>query len=68
MNQQYIYTEHLLRLKMRECKAGVVLNLTTPVSVLEIFYLNVIWYYVMSINPGFGGQKFEEILTKSKKT
>ena len=43
------------------CKAGVVLNLTTPVSVLEDILPRCYMALLMSINPGFGGQKFEEI-------
>ena len=42
------------------CKAGVVLNLTTPVSVLEDILPKCYMVLLMSINPGFGGQKFEE--------
>ena len=43
------------------CKAGVVLNLTTPVSVLEDILPKCFMVLLMSINPGFGGQKFEQI-------
>ncbi len=41
-------------------KAGVVLNPHTPVSVLEdiLSYLDLV--LLMSVNPGFGGQKFIE--------
>ncbi len=43
------------------CKAGIVLNLTTPLSVLEDILPKCYMILLMSINPGFGGQKFEEI-------
>lgn len=43
------------------CKAGVVLNLTTPVSVLEDILPKCYMVLLMSINPGFGGQKFEDM-------
>ena len=43
------------------CKAGIVLNLTTPVSVLEDILPKCYVVLLMSINPGFGGQKFEEM-------
>ncbi|HLV38081.1 ribulose-phosphate 3-epimerase [Xanthomarina sp.] len=43
------------------CKAGVVLNLTTPISVLEDILPKCYMILLMSINPGFGGQKFEEM-------
>lgn len=50
------------------CKAGVVLNLSTPVSVLEDILPDCYMVLLMSINPGFGGQKFEEItIDKVKK-
>lgn len=49
------------------CKAGVVLNLTTPVSVLEDILPKCYMILLMSINPGFGGQKFEEITYKKVK-
>ena len=43
------------------CKAGVVLNLTTPVSVLEDILPKCYMVLLMSINPGFGGQQFENM-------
>jgi len=43
------------------CKAGIVLNLTTPVNVLEDILPKCYMVLLMSINPGFGGQKFEEM-------
>ncbi|KUY21194.1 ribulose-phosphate 3-epimerase [Elizabethkingia miricola] len=41
-------------------KAGVVLNPATPVSVLEDIIADVDLVLLMSVNPGFGGQKFIE--------
>mmetsp|Transcript_12907 Transcript_12907/g.32606 ORF Transcript_12907/g.32606 Transcript_12907/m.32606 type:complete len:269 (+) Transcript_12907:144-950(+) len=40
------------------CKAGVVLNPGTPVSVLDYIIKDVDLILVMSVNPGFGGQSF----------
>ena len=61
----YESTVHLHRtltqIENAGCKAGVVLNLTTPVSVLEDILPKCFMVLIMSINPGFGGQKFEEI-------
>ena len=61
----YESTVHLHRtltqIKDAGCKAGVVLNLTTPVSVLEDILPKCYMVLLMSINPGFGGQKFEEM-------
>ncbi len=39
-------------------KAGVVLNPHTPVSVLEDVIVELDVVLLMSVNPGFGGQKF----------
>ncbi|HEU5022819.1 MAG TPA: ribulose-phosphate 3-epimerase [Bryobacteraceae bacterium] len=39
-------------------KAGVVINPATPVSVLEDILEVADYILVMSVNPGFGGQKF----------
>lgn len=41
-------------------KAGVVINPHTPVSVLKDIIADVDLVCVMSVNPGFGGQKFIE--------
>lgn len=40
------------------CKAGVALNPHTPVSLLEDIIEYVDLVLIMSVNPGFGGQKF----------
>ncbi|HJZ13599.1 MAG TPA: ribulose-phosphate 3-epimerase, partial [Acidobacteriota bacterium] len=40
------------------CKAGVVLNPASPVEWLEDALADVDYVLVMSVNPGFGGQKF----------
>lgn len=39
-------------------KAGVALNPATPVNVLEDIIADVDLVLLMSVNPGFGGQKF----------
>jgi ribulose-phosphate 3-epimerase len=41
-------------------QAGVVLNPHTPVSVLEDIIADVDLVLLMSVNPGYGGQKFIE--------
>ena len=41
-------------------KAGVTLNPSTPVSVLEDILGDVEMVLLMSVNPGFGGQQFIE--------
>ncbi len=44
----------------RGAKAGVVLNPSTPVLMLEDIIADVDLVLLMSVNPGFGGQKFIE--------
>lgn len=64
----YESTVHLHRtlrqIKDAGCKAGIVLNITTPVSVLEDILPECYLILLMSINPGFGGQKFEDVTYK----
>ncbi len=47
-------------LKSLGVKAGVVLNPHTPVSLLEDILGDLDLVLLMSVNPGFGGQKFIE--------
>ncbi len=48
-------------------KAGVTLNPATPVSLLEDIICDVDMVLLMSVNPGFGGQKFiENTLKKTR--
>ncbi len=42
------------------CRAGVALNPHTPVSVLQDIIEDIDLVCLMSVNPGFGGQKFIE--------
>ena len=46
------------QIKATGAKAGVALNPHTPVSVLEDIITDVDLVCLMSVNPGFGGQKF----------
>lgn len=48
----------IAQIKEAGCKAGVVLNPGTPVSVLEEVIADCDLVLLMSVNPGFGGQKF----------
>lgn len=41
-----------------KCVAGVALNPATPVSVLKYVLPKIDMVLLMSVNPGFGGQKF----------
>ena len=43
-------------------KAGVALNMTTPLSVIEHILDSIDLILVLTINPGFGGQKFEHAM------
>jgi ribulose-phosphate 3-epimerase len=45
-------------IRARRCQAGVVLNPATPAATLSEVLELVDFVLVMSVNPGFGGQKF----------
>ena len=64
MNVHYEACIHLHRtiqqIHAAGMKAGVTLNPSTPVSVLEDIIHDVDMVLLMSVNPGFGGQKFIE--------
>ena len=55
-------TKHLhrtvTRIKELGLKAGVSLNPGTPLSAIELVFSEVDMVLIMSVNPGFGGQKF----------
>jgi|TARA_B100000809_G_C15109832_1_gene520151 ribulose-phosphate 3-epimerase len=55
-------SEHVDRslqlIKSHNCKAGLVLNPATSLSVLENCWDKLDMVLLMSVNPGFGGQKF----------
>ncbi len=55
-------------IKQHNCRAGVVINPATPVDTLSEVLDIVDHVLVMSVNPGFGGQKFlPQTLHKMKK-
>lgn len=55
-------------IKAEGMKAGVALNPHTPVSVLEEVINDLDLVLIMSVNPGFGGQKFiEAAVEKTRK-
>lgn len=64
MNVHYEACTHLHRtvheIHENGMKAGVTLNPSTPVSVLQDIITDVDMVLLMSVNPGFGGQKFIE--------
>lgn len=64
MNVHFEATTHLHRtiqeIHNAGMKAGVTLNPSTPVSMLEDIIGDVEMVLLMSVNPGFGGQKFIE--------
>jgi len=64
MNVHYETCTHLHRtiheIHENGMKAGVTLNPSTPVSVLQDIIADVDMVLLMSVNPGFGGQKFIE--------
>jgi ribulose-phosphate 3-epimerase len=46
------------QIKATGCLGGVVINPGTPTNVLKDIILDVDLVLIMSVNPGFGGQKF----------
>jgi ribulose-phosphate 3-epimerase len=48
----------LTRFRELGCRAGVALNPSTPLSAIEDVVADMDLLLVMSVNPGFGGQKF----------
>ena len=50
----------LARIRTRGAKAGITLNPDTPVDAILPYLAEVDLALVMSVNPGFGGQKFIE--------
>ena len=55
-------------IKSLKCKAGLVLNPASPVSLLEEPIEKLDMVLLMSVNPGFGGQKFiDSVLNKVTK-
>ncbi len=72
----YMYTVHyetcphlhrtIQKIKAAGMKAGVALNPHTPVSLLEDIICDVDMVLLMSVNPGYAGQRFiEEIVEKT---
>jgi ribulose-phosphate 3-epimerase len=54
-----VHLDRTLQLiKSHSLKAGVVLNPATPLNVLDETLKFVDFVLIMSVNPGFGGQKF----------
>ena len=51
-------------IKLLDAKAGVALNPHTPVAMLEDILPDLDLVCLMSVNPGFGGQKFIENVYK----
>lgn len=49
---------HLDRIRTRGMMAGLALNPSTPLTAAEELWRDVDLVLVMSVNPGFGGQKF----------
>lgn len=64
MNVHYEVCQHLHRVVQQihqaGMKAAVTLNPATPVGVLEDIICDLDMVLLMSVNPGFGGQKFIE--------
>ena len=54
-------------IRARKVKAGVSLNPATPLNILEYVLVDLDMVLLMTVNPGFGGQKFiPEVVPKIK--
>ena len=64
MNVHYEACPHLHRVVQQICEAGmqpaVTINPATPVAMLKDIIKDIYMVLLMSVNPGFGGQKFIE--------
>ena len=59
----------ICEIKKAGMKAGVALNPSTPVCMLEDIIGDIDMVLLMSVNPGFGGQKFiENTIAKTRHT
>lgn len=70
VHQEGAHNLHRTLARIRELglKAGVVINPATPASLLEEVLGDVDLVLVMTVNPGFGGQKFiESTLSKIRR-
>ena len=55
-------------IKSKNCKAGIALNPASPLSLLDHILEKIDFILIMSVNPGYGGQKFiENSIEKIKK-
>ncbi|MFQ9933958.1 MAG: ribulose-phosphate 3-epimerase [Lachnospiraceae bacterium] len=52
------------RIKQAGCKAGVVLNPATPLSMLDFVLEDIDMVLIMTVNPGFGGQRYIQSMTR----
>ncbi|RCX16787.1 ribulose-5-phosphate 3-epimerase [Anaerobacterium chartisolvens] len=54
----------LQKIRQRGKKAAVALNPSTPLSVLDWVIGSIDMLLIMTVNPGFGGQKYIEAMTE----
>jgi len=72
INVHYETSKHLDRLiqtiNEANVKSGIALNPKTPLSVIDYLINKIDYLLLMTVNPGFGGQKFiPEMMDKIKK-
>jgi len=61
-------TETINLIKKNKIKVGISLNPNTPIDMIEDYLNKIDLVLIMSVHPGFGGQKFmPEVIEKIKK-
>ena len=61
-------TETINLIKKNKIKVGISLNPNTPIDIIEDYLNKIDLVLIMSVHPGFGGQKFmPEVIEKIKK-
>ena len=58
IRKQYHSHRTIAAIKELNMKAGIVLNPATPINTLRHLLNDLDFILLMSVNPGFGGQKF----------
>ncbi len=58
----------LSKIRSYDCQTGIVLNPNTPAQAVEKYLTQVDLVLIMTVQPGFGGQKFQHQMLSKMKT